>query len=61
MLGFRVFMLLRALVVDLDEILLTARAAVVKLLLIFRLIEVCARATLAAGFRLVSTAKYWQA
>ena len=59
MVGFRVFMLRCALVVEFDEILLAATTAVVKLLLIGYLIEVCARAALAVGFRLFSTAKYW--
>ena len=59
-LGFCVFMLWRASVIELDEILLAATTALVKLLLIGHLIEVCARAALAAGFRLVGTAKYWQ-
>ena len=60
MLGVCVFMLRRASVIELDEILRAATTAVVKLLLIVHLIEVCAGAALAAGFRLVNTAKYWQ-
>ena len=59
MLGLGVFMLWRALVIELDKILLAATTAVVKLLFIGHLIEGCARAALSAGFRLFSTAKYW--
>ena len=39
-------------VVELDEILLTAITALVKLLLTVHLIELCASAAFAAGFRL---------
>ena len=59
MLGFCVFMLRRASVIELDEILRAATTAVVKLLLIVHLIEVCARAALAAGFRLVGGKEDW--
>lgn len=59
MLGFCVFMLWRASVIELDEILRAATTAVVKLLLIVHLIEVCARAALAAGFRLVGGKEDW--
>ena len=59
MLEFCVFMLWRALVIELDKILLAAPTALVKLLLIGYLIEVCACAALAARFRLFSTTKYW--
>ena len=60
MLGYCVFMLGRALVIELDEVLLTATGAVMKLLPIRHLIEVRAHAAFAAGFRLLATAKYWQ-
>ena len=59
MLGFCVFMLWRALVIELDEILFATTATVVKLLLIGHLIEVCARAALGAGFRLVRGNEDW--
>ena len=59
MLGFCVLMLRRASVIELDEILRAATTAVVKLLLIVHLIEVCARAALAAGFRLVRGNEDW--
>ena len=58
MLGFCVFMLRRTLVIELDEILFAATDTVVKLLLIGHLIEVCACAALAAGFRLLYREKY---
>ena len=59
MLGFCVFMLWRPSVIELDEILLAATTAVVKLLTIGHLIEVCARAALAAGLRLLYSEKHW--
>ena len=59
-LRFCVFMLWPALVIEFDKISLAATTVLVKLLLIGHLIEVCARAAVAAGFRLVNTAKYWQ-
>ena len=57
--GFRVFMLWRALVIELDKILLAATTTVVKLLFISHFIEVCARAALAAGFRLFRGNEDW--
>ena len=60
MLEFCVFMLWRELVIELDKISLAATTALVKLLLIGYLIEVCASAAFATGFRLFSAAEYWQ-
>ena len=58
-LGFCVFMLWRGLVIELDKILLAATTTVVKLLFVSHLIEVCARAALAAGLRLLYSEKHW--